>query len=187
MAMLCLPAQAHAQTLVDAAKRAEEQRKQAEAPAPSLTHRNLPGGAGYAAVLNDYVLATRTVSNYQIAWMEIVKLRTRKPALDLFLMNWERSVKSPFELEEPYATDPDLIGILNDCSLTPHSYWMVDTAYGRALEDEHASEADVKTMSSARQANITFIRKGNEGLNWIYQKEQLKKDLDQQRRLRPRK
>ena len=185
--LLSLSVQPAAQSLADAARRAEEQRKAAGGSAPTITNKDLPGEAGVAKLLNEYFLTDDLFTAYRWAWEAIMKLRTRSIPIDTYLMKWEVEAKSALDLEAPYGQEPQVARILDEHELTPNKYFMTELAVGRAMEDSRLTKIQLATLPQARQDNVKVVLTRNEGINWRSRQESSKTALEEARRIRPRK
>ena len=174
-------ARAGAQSLADAARRADEQRK-AYGSGPLITDRDLPGRSGFGALVAEFRLTHRVFSQYQSAWKEIMALRALNAGVDAALIRWENGAASPFDLEYGYAQIPDVVAILDRHVLTVHTYWLVNAAFVQAMADSKLPKADRDRLLPASADNIAFVLERDTGLAWLREMEPIKKDLESRRR-----
>lgn len=180
--LVLLPSAALGQSLADAAKRADEQRKHDGAAAEKLSNRDLPGHG----VLENYVLSDALLETYSYVWEHVITLRTKKIAVDRYLIRYEAEAKSSADLERAYQNDSEINGLLTDRGITAETYFIVQAAFKRAMIDSEMTDDALDDISRARRINAMLVKEGNWGHNELGHQERLQQELDLERRLRPR-
>jgi hypothetical protein len=181
--LLCIGQRPCAQSLAEAARRAEEARKAAGDAGPIISNKDLPGGRGYAALVNEYVIDTDALIGYFEATEAILTLRARDRDVDTYLFKWESQAESVFDLESPYAADKAIMSILyvSGRRISPHTYFMTQLAFNRALEDAKLPPAVQKALTMARRRNIVEVQARLRGGDYFGSIRRLTKELDQAR------
>jgi hypothetical protein len=170
-----------AQSLAEAARRAEEERK-TRGTGPKITNRDLPGRSGFAALGTEFRLTDQIFDQYRRAWKEIMKKRAQDASIDAALMRSEAAGTNTSDLEWGYTQIPEVVEILDRHQLTVHTYWLVDAAFARAIADSKMPKAFREQMLPARADNITFVLNRDIGAAWLREIEPMKKELEERRR-----
>ena len=155
----------HSQSLVDAAKRAEEQRASAGPSTKEYTNASLGGPGGYAALLGDNYLLADHWEAYAHARDSLAQVRMQDFQMDKWLYERSFKAKDRFELEEVYGQDKSVMWALSLGRLTPRDYFKTDVAYAQALEDYKLSKIDREHLPPARRANAQYVEDHNIA-NW---------------------
>jgi hypothetical protein len=151
----------HAQSLADAAKRAEEQRASVGASTKEYTNASLGGPAGYAALLGDNYLLEDHWEAYAHARDSLAQVRMQDFQMDKWLFERTLKVKDRFELEQIYGQDKSIMWALSLGRLTPRDYFKTDLAFAKAVEDYRLSKLDRENLPPARRANAQYVEKHN--------------------------
>ena len=148
-----------AQSLADAAKRAEEQRASAGASTKEYTNASLGGPSGYEALLGDHYLLSEHFEAYAHGRDSLAQVRMQDFQLDKWLFERTLTVKDRFELEQIYGSDKTIMWALG--RITPREYFKSDLAFQHALEDVRLSKADRDHLPAARKANAQYVEDHN--------------------------
>lgn len=150
-----------AQSLSEAAKQAEGQRKtmaSAEEPKKYTSH-DLPGPARIDSTLGTFVLSEDLYYGYVQAEVDLAKARYNAD-LDNWLMKWENDTRrDPFGMIDPYSRDQRVLNVLQKNRLTPRDFVFVRVALDRAKNDLGESKAQRAALPKPRVDNIIWVEK----------------------------
>ena len=154
----CASSGAAGQSLADAARNAEEQRRSIKAASPPITNADLPG---------EWPITTAGLEQYASARFEVASIR--RAHADVFQRLWNASIEAPtlLGLEPALRSEPPIVAALEASGLTAHEYLKreqaITVAYamaGRFLPD------DLK-LNETRSANVTYIRNNRQRVRKI--------------------
>ena len=164
-----------AQSLADAAKRAEEQRQTIGSAATLVTNGNLAGANGYDALMGDYRLEP-TFFTYQSTRKQLIEARKRNRPLDVFLMKHETGTRVSLPWRSPTRRDRRHAP-LSFSKIDPRACVMAHVAFQRAMEDAKLSKVDKSQLTPARAANVVLVEDRYQGHNFLAEINRLEKDL----------
>jgi hypothetical protein len=175
-----------AQSLGDAARKAEDQRNTLPPARQTFGAKDLPAPARIDAILGDFRLTQNLLWAYKRAQLGIVKARA-DAKLDAWLMRWEHETRDdPFAMEQQYRSERRLVRVFDASNISPRDYIFFEQALSRARIDQRESKAARATMNPARVANVQFIEKHEGNLGPSLQLEQELGILERRRRATPR-
>jgi hypothetical protein len=175
-----------AQSLGDAARKAEDQRNTLPPARQTFGAKDLPAPARIDAILGDFRLTQNLLWAYKRAQLGIVKARA-DAKLDAWLMRWEHETRDdPFAMEQQYRSERRLMRVFDASNISPRDYIFFEQALSRARIDQRESKAARATMNPARVANVQFIEKHEGNLGPSLQLEQELGILERRRRATPR-
>ena len=147
----------HAQSLVDVAKRTEEQRAAVGPAAKEYSNATLGGASGYAALLGDNYLLDDHWESYAHARDSLAQVRMQDFQMDKWLFERSLKARDRFELEQIYGQDKSIMWALSLGRLTPRDYFKTDVAFAQAVEDYRLSKIDREHLPPARRANAQYV------------------------------
>ena len=150
-----------AQSLADAARRAEEQRQQAPA-APSFTDRDLSASGvteGNREALN-LVLTPQLLQRYSSARTALLQAMVQSPDLARQVLGamgraGQRGVDG---LEHEYATIPVAVDAIRAGQMDVHSYTVTETAFMIAVGVLAGKLSPPATASATIATNVAFLQ-----------------------------
>ncbi len=147
-------APARAQSLADAAKRAEEQHVLGPAT-KEYTNASLGSASGYEVLLGDHYLLSDHFDAYASARDSVAGMRMQSLELDRWLFERLRLAKDRFDREQIYGQDSTVMFALKQ--ITPREYFKTDLAFAHALDDARLSAIDREHLPPARRANAQYV------------------------------
>jgi|SRR6185295_17562903 len=150
----------HAQSLADAAAKADEQRKASGKASKVYTDETLLRRDGFESLVADRYLLQEHYTPYLYARVEITYARAYDRSLDKWLLEKE-ATGGRYELETAFRSTPKLSAILTKWKITPRDYFLADAAFELAGNDLQTSWTQEIVLSESRKANVDFIRNEN--------------------------
>jgi hypothetical protein len=178
---------ASAQSLSDAARAAEVQRKTLDAPEKKYTASSLPGPARIDAILGDFLMTDAVSSNSREVEIDLIKARRLDLNLDRYLLKWEFATRGdPFGMAEPMQREAKVIRLFNRRNLAVQDYLFFRAALERAKVDRQELKAARATLPAPRVANVEFLEKHENLLQPRWDFQSAYDDLERDRKFRAR-
>jgi hypothetical protein len=149
---------AHAQSLADAAAKADEQRKASGKASKVYTDETLLRRDGFESLVADRYLLQEHYTPYLYARVET--MRGRRRSLDKWLLEKE-ATGGRYELETALRSTPKLSAILTKWNITARDYFMAYAAFELAGNDLQTSRKQEIVLTESRKANVVFVRNEN--------------------------
>jgi hypothetical protein len=153
-----LAATSSAQSLADAARRAEEQRLQSPADTPSFSDRDLVAGGNREAL--NLALTMPLLQQYSNARASLLRAMVRSPDLARQVVGamgraGRRGVDG---LENEYTLIPPVVDAIRSAQMDAHSYVVTETAFMIAVGVLAGKLSVLDTASAAIATNVAFVR-----------------------------
>lgn len=182
-----LPVAASAQTLGDAARRAEEQRKTLESPDKKYTANSLPGPGRIDAILGEFVMTDTIVHRSKEVEINLVKARRLDLALDRYMLKWEFATRGePLGMAEPMQREAKVLKLFDRENLDVRDYLFFHLALDRARLDRREPKFARGNLSKARVANLEFLERNESLISPRYDLQTALDDLERDRKYRAR-
>jgi hypothetical protein len=148
---------ARAQSLADAASKAEDQRKASGKASKVYTDETLLRRDGFESLVADRYILSNHYTPYLYSRTEIAYARAYDRKLDNRLLELE-ALGDRYAVETEFRATPRIAAILAKWNLSARDYLMTDASYELACNDLQASWTQEIVLSESRKANVDFIR-----------------------------
>jgi hypothetical protein len=157
-----MPVAVSAQSLADAARRAEEQRQQAPADTPAFTDRDLVAGGvteSNREALN-LVLTPQLLQRYASARTALLQAMVKSPGLASQVVGAMRRAgqRGVDGLEHEYATIPLAVDAIRAAQMDVHSYTVTETAFMIAVGVLAGKLSPPATAGATVATNVAFLQ-----------------------------
>src|ERR1051325_5119558 len=146
-----------AQSLADAAAKAEEQRKATGKATKAYNDETLIQHEGYESLVADRYLLEPHWPSYSAARAYIAGARVQSMKLDAVLMKQELA-GDRYGLEKAFRSDPVAKDILSMFDLSARYYFMADASLELAGADMQQGFHIRNELTESRRANVDFVR-----------------------------